>query len=205
MAGQEVLVVRTGVANLASVLAGFRRLGASPRLTDNPDEVAGASHVMVPGVGAFGAAMDQLRATGLDKAILERIAADKPTVAICVGLQVLCKESEETPGATGLGILPVKVRRFPDTVVVPQLGWNHIDTDPGCRFLKGGYTYFANSYFAESVPEGWLAAKAHHGVPFVAGLERANTLVCQFHPELSGKLGLDILGAWLAGTTAGGG
>ncbi|MCC5878145.1 MAG: imidazole glycerol phosphate synthase subunit HisH [Candidatus Sumerlaeia bacterium] len=204
MAGQEVLVLRTGVANLASVLAGFRRLGASPRLTEDPAEVAAATHVMVPGVGAFGAAMDRLRETGLDRAILDRVAADKPTVAICVGLQVFCEESEETPGARGLGILPVKVRRFPETVVVPQLGWNHIDADKGCRYLRSGYTYFANSYFVESVPDGWSAARAEHGVSFVAGLERGNTLVCQFHPELSGGHGLDILGAWLDATTAGG-
>lgn len=203
MPGQDVCVVRTGVANLASVLAGFRRLGANPRLTDDPADVRRATHVMVPGVGAFGAAVDQLRELKLDEAIRERIAADRPTMAICVGLQVLCQASEETPGAHGLEIIPVSVRRFPNTVRVPQLGWNRIEADAGCRFLRSGYTYFANSYYVEAAPDGFAAARCEHGVPFIAGLEKGNLLVCQFHPELSGRHGLDILRSWLESTTEG--
>jgi imidazole glycerol-phosphate synthase subunit HisH len=204
MEGRDVCVVRTGVANLASVLAGFRRLGANPRISESPEDVLNAPHVMVPGVGAFGAAMEHLHTHGLDEAIKARVAANRPTVAICVGLQVFCEKSEESPGIRGLGILPVAVRRFTPPVRIPQLGWNCIEAEGDCVYLQSGYTYFANSYFAEAAPEGWSAARADHGVPFIAGLERGNILVCQFHPELSGRHGLDILGAWLDKTAKGG-
>lgn len=199
MGGRKVAVVRTGVANLASVMAGFRRLGAAPFLTEDPGEVAGATHVMLPGVGAFGSAMEQLDSTGLADAIRQRFAANEPTVAICVGLQVLCRESEESPGVRGLEIIDTRVRRFPRTVRVPQLGWNEAVPEGAMRFVERGFAYFANSYFAESAPEGWSAAYAQHGGRFVAALERGNCLALQFHPELSGPYGEGVLRRWLEG------
>ncbi len=239
----EVAIVRTGVANMASVVAAFERLGARTVVTTDPELVAGASHVMLPGVGAFGAGMGALNAAGLSDALIERIRADRPTIAICLGLQLLCESSEETPGVLGLGVLPVQVTRFAgpgkaakgatagpgkaakgatagpgkaakgatagDTLKVPQLGWNRVEAPPAARFLKSGHAYFANSFriaglsaaarpLQRDVTPHWLAAYSEYGGTFVAALERGNILACQFHPELSGPWGQDLLKRWLA-------
>jgi imidazole glycerol phosphate synthase glutamine amidotransferase subunit len=142
--------------------------------------------------------MERLHAMGMVEVVRARFRENRPTMAICVGLQVLCESSEESPGVTGLGILPTTVRRFPNSVRVPQLGWNRIEAEEGCRYLRTGFCYFANSYHATAVPAGWKAAMADHGGPFVAGLERGATLACQFHPELSGAHGKELLARWLA-------
>ncbi|MEM7124409.1 MAG: imidazole glycerol phosphate synthase subunit HisH [Pseudomonadota bacterium] len=196
-AATEIVVCRTGTANLASVFAGLRRAGGAPRMAKNAQDVVGASHVMLPGVGAFGASMRALRDGGLEDALRERIDAGRPTLAICVGLQLLCRNSEETPGAPGLDILPLTATRFPNTVRVPQLGWNRIDAESGCDLLTSGFVYFANSYRITGVPEGWLGATADHGGPFVAALERGPVVACQFHPELSGQFGHVLLERWI--------
>jgi glutamine amidotransferase len=192
----KVVIVRTGVANLASVCAALRRQGAEPVPTRDPDEVLQADRVILPGVGAFGAAMQALEG-GLDAALRARIAADRPTLAVCVGLQVLCEASEESPGVVGLGLVPGTVRRFPTTVTVPQLGWNRVTPTPGSR-LADGYVYFANSYRLSTLPDGFEGALADHGGPFVGALERGALLACQFHPELSGAYGSALIGRWLS-------
>ncbi len=191
----KVFIVRTGVANLASVCAGLRRLGAEPVPTRDPDQIARADRVILPGVGAFGAAMQALGG-GLDDALRARVAADRPTLAVCVGLQVLCDASEESPGVVGLGIVPGIVRRFTGPITVPQLGWNRVVPTQGSR-LAEGYVYFANSYRLDAVPAGFEGALADHGGPFVAALERGALLACQFHPELSGAYGSALIGRWL--------
>jgi glutamine amidotransferase len=197
MAAKDILVVRTGTANLASVMAGLSRAGAAPELTDDPARLEAAARVMVPGVGAFGATLTELRKKGLDAVLQTRVAAGRPTIAICMGMQLYCRESEESPGVTGLAVLPVPVRRFPATVRVPQLGWNEIAPAAGCRFLTPGYAYFANSYHLPTVPAGWRGATSQHGVPFIAALERDAVLFCQFHPELSGPWGVALMRRWL--------
>lgn len=194
----DVLVARTGTANLASVLAGLERAGAVARLTDEPEEVAAAPRVVLPGVGAFSAAMERLREKGLDQALAGRIREGRPTLAVCLGLQLLAGESEESPGVAGLGVFPGRVTRFPGTVRVPQLGWNRVETGAGCRLLASGFAFYANSYRLEDAPSGWEAATTDHGGPFVAALERGRVLACQFHPELSGGWGLELLKRWLA-------
>ena len=132
---RDVLVVRTGTANLASMLAGLRRVGASPELTEDPGAVRSAERVVLPGVGAFAAAMQQLDAAGLASALAERARAGRATLAVCLGLQLLGDASEESPGARGLGVLSGTARRFPESVRVPQMGWNRVEPDAGCRFL----------------------------------------------------------------------
>lgn len=213
----EVAIVRTGVANMASVAAAFERLGARTIITTDPTAVACASHVMLPGVGAFGTGMAALNAAGLGEALVARIHADRPTIAICLGLQLLCESSEETPGVVGLGVLPVQVTRFAgDDLKVPQLGWNRVEAPAEARFLKSGHAYFANSFriatlsaaarepgprarpLHRDVTPHWIAAYSEYGGTFVAALERGNILVCQFHPELSGPWGQDLLKRWLA-------
>ena len=195
---REVLVVRTGTANLASVLAGLEREGARPRLTADADEVRRAPAVVLPGVGAFAAAMTELRDQGLDAVLRERVLSGAPTLAVCLGLQLLASESQESPGTAGLGVFDAPVERFPADVRVPQLGWNTIRPDAGCRLLQEGDVYFANSFRLTAAPEGWSAAWSDHAGPFVAALERGAVLACQFHPELSGGFGRALIGRWLS-------
>lgn len=199
-ASLTVTIVRTGVANLASVVAAFERLGARTHITHDPAEVAAAEHVMLPGVGAFGAGMGALAAHDLGRALSERIAADRPTVAICLGLQLLCQHSEETPGIAGLGVVPAAITRFDDShVKVPQLGWNRVEVPAGARYLEPGHAYFANSFrIADGATlAGFAVATADYDGPFVAALERGRLLACQFHPELSGPWGSALLQRWL--------
>jgi imidazole glycerol phosphate synthase glutamine amidotransferase subunit len=196
VSGREVVVVPTGTANLASVMAAFRRLGAAARPAAGAADVRTAGHVMLPGVGAFGAAMGRLVEQGLAEALLDRLRADRPTIAICVGHQLLFERSAESPGIAGLGLVPGEVGTFPSDVRVPQFGWNEVMAEPGARLLRTGCAYFANSYRASAAP-GWRVALAEHGEPFVAGMERGNIVTCQFHPELSGSYGAALLGRFL--------
>lgn len=195
-----VTVVPTGTANIASVLASFRRLGVEPVVARDLTTVHESDRVVVPGVGSFGAAMSELDRLGMRDTLTERLDEGRPTLAICVGMQLLAAASEESTGVEGLGHIPGRVTRFPDTVRVPQLGWNQVVVGPGCEILDDGWAYFANSYRIEAVPEGWSAAATDHGGRFVAALERGNVLACQFHPELSGTWGSNILQRWLGNT-----
>lgn len=194
----RVLLVPTGTANTASVGAALGRLGARPVVAGDPVEVLEADRVVVPGVGSFGAAIDAIDRLGMRRPLQERLEAGRPTIAICVGMQLLASISEESPGSSGLGVVDCVVRRFPGDVRVPQLGWNRVETGKGSRFLDDGWAYFANSYRIVDPPDGWAVATADHGGRFVAAMERGDVLACQFHPELSGDWGSGILAAWLA-------
>jgi imidazole glycerol phosphate synthase glutamine amidotransferase subunit len=193
---RQVAIVPTGTANLASVQAAFRRLGATPVIVEDPAEVLRATHVMLPGVGAFGASVSRLRDRGLDAALRERILADRPTLCICVGHQLLFEASDESPGVPGLGLVEGRVTRFPEGVRTPQFGWNRVEAGADALLLESGWAYFANSYRATAAP-GWRVATADHGGPFVAAMERGNILGCQFHPELSGACGAALLARFL--------
>ena len=194
-----VLIVPTGVANLASVRAGLRRAGADPRVEQDADAVASAEFVVLPGVGAFGAGMAELIGSELDGAVRARVEEDRPLLAVCLGMHLLCGSSEESPGVAGVGLVSQSVEHFPDAVRAPQFGWNRIEPGSGCRFLRSGYAYFANSYRLKVAPDGWRVAMADHGGPFVAAMERGAVLACQFHPELSGELGVGLMSRWLGG------
>ncbi len=193
---REVAILPTGTANLASVEAAFRRLGAVPVVVETAAALARASHVMLPGVGAFGAARERLEALGLVEALRRRIEADLPTIAICVGHQLLFEASEEDPEVSGIGIVEGRVTRFPKGVRVPQFGWNEVEAGDGCSLLESGFAYFANSYRATAA-RGWHVATARHGGPFVAAMERGRVIGCQFHPELSGDYGAALLSRFL--------
>jgi imidazole glycerol phosphate synthase glutamine amidotransferase subunit len=195
----SVVVVETGLANLASVLAGLRRAGADAVTSAAPDVISAAQRLVLPGVGAFGAGMARLREMDVVDAIAERVRSGRPTLAVCLGLQLLCRESEESPGVAGVGVVDAAVRRFREAPTVPQLGWNEVVPDAGGGLLERGYAYFANSYRVDEVPAGWRAATSEHGERFVAALERGPVLACQFHPELSGAFGLALVRRWLGG------
>jgi len=198
-----VLVIRTGTANTASVLAGLARCGATPRLSQDPGEAYGAARVVLPGVGTFGAARGELALRELLEPLRRRIGEGRPTLAICLGMQLLAEGSEENPAIPGLGIVAGLACRYPASVRVPQLGWNRVEPDPGCRLLEPGFAYFANSYRLVEQPPGWASAWADHGGRFLAALERGAVLGCQFHPELSGAWGLSLLRRWLRAAEGG--
>ncbi len=190
--------MRTGVANLASVLVGLRRAGGDPIVSADPSVIHDAERVVLPGVGAFGPAMEVLRGTRLDEVLVERVAADRPLFAVCLGLQVLARRSAESPGVEGLGVLDVDVVRFGNEVTVPQLGWNSVAPAPSTPFLTPGWAYFANSYHLSAAPDGWHVATTEHGGRFVSAIARGRVLACQFHPELSGRWGTALIRRWLA-------
>jgi imidazole glycerol-phosphate synthase subunit HisH len=196
MSRPAVSVVSTGVANVASVLAAFRRLGAEPLEVDQAEAISSAELLVLPGVGAFAAAMQALQARGLVEPLRERIRDGRPTLAICLGLQLFAAESAESPGTAGLGIWPDRVVRL-RSQRVPQLGWNRVDAARESRYLESGYAYYANSYCLGAEPLGWTASWSDHDGKLVAAVERGSVLACQFHPELSGAWGEQLLRRWL--------
>ena len=201
----DVVIVNSGVANLASICSAFRRLGTSVVVTDDPSVVAAARRVVLPGVGAFGAGLAALRAGGggggggLDRAIAETVARGTPLLGVCLGMQMLCEGSEETSAVPGLGLIAGACRRLPDHVRVPHLGWNAVTAVSQVGLVDSGVAAFANSYALLEAPPGWTPAWTTHGVRFVAALERGRILACQFHPELSGAYGAALLERWLSG------
>ena len=200
---QTVPVVHTSAANVASVCAALERAGVRPELTQSPEKCARAERLVLPGVGSFGAVAQHIERAGLTEILRERIAAGRPTLCICLGMQLLAPASDEAPGIAGLGVIESTtdgaVRRFDDApgLRVPQLGWNNVTPDTNCALLAPGEAYFANSYRITDAPRGWAAAWSDHGGPFVAALERGGVLATQFHPELSGPWGAALIARWL--------
>ena len=192
----EVVIVPTGTANIASVRAAFLRLGATPRLAKSPAEIEAASQVMLPGVGAFGASMRTLENAGFHGPLRERILADRPTIAICVGHQLLFETSDESSDTRGLGVVPGHVGRFVEGVRTPQFGWNEVEAGDDALMLESGWAYFANSYRATEAP-GWRVVQADHGGRYIAAMQRGKVISCQFHPELSGAYGEALLARFL--------
>jgi imidazole glycerol phosphate synthase glutamine amidotransferase subunit len=203
-----VTIVRTGVANTASVAAALRRAGATPVITAERAEIEAAARLVLPGVGAFASGMSALREAGLVEPLRARLADGRPTLAICLGMQVLFESSAESPGVRGLGVLPGRFEAFPAGVRTPQFGWNRIASvdDTGSPLIdEPGFVYFANSFrlaspadFSAELPADVSACIANHGGPFVAAVERGGLLACQFHAELSGAFGLRLIRRWLA-------
>lgn len=193
----DVVVVRTGLANVASVLAALRRCGTSVTLSDEAAAIREAERVVFPGVGSFGAVTRFLDDRRLRDVFRERIAAGRATLGICLGMQVLFEGSDESPGAAGLASASGTVERFDTTKPVPQMGWNRVDAGTGCVVLRGGHAYFAHSFRVVRRPEGWACATACYDGEFVCGIERGSVVACQFHPELSGAFGRGLLERWL--------
>lgn len=196
----KVVIVKTGIANIGSVLAGFQRAGFSASVVSTGEEIAAATHVVVPGVGHFSQAMQHLRAHNLVSPIVERVKAGLPTLFVCVGLQLLGTASEEGGfSEVGLGIVQEKVYKFPPTVRVPQQGWNKVIPASHMNFVVEGFAYFSNSFAFTKCPtdQGWSVAYSHHGTNFISAFEKGAVLACQFHPELSGEWGQTVLRNWL--------
>lgn len=199
-----IAVVDYGLGNLYSVARALEAVGARPLRTSQPEEVAGADGVVLPGVGAFPEAMARLEETGLAAAVLAAAAAGTPVLGVCLGLQLLFEASEEEGGATGLGLLPGRVVSLPRVpgLKVPHVGWNTVEWEAaageGLPLFAGleppTYFYFVHSFCvpAAAVGDGLWVATCRYGVPFVAAAARDNVMGTQFHPEKSGPAGLTV-------------
>lgn len=194
---RAVAIVATGVGNTASVVAAFTRLGCATRLVSEPGEVESAGYLVLPGVGAFAAAMEKLNSAGLVELLRQRILDQRPTLSICLGLQLLGVGSEEDPNCQGIGCAPVQSSKFEAGLRVPHMGWNQVRAASDCELLGSGEAYFAHSYLWRECPDGWSPAMTTHGEEFVSAVERGAVLACQFHPELSGAYGAGLLTRWL--------
>jgi imidazole glycerol-phosphate synthase subunit HisH len=191
----SVAVVDSGVANLASVLAALRRLGAEAGVTSDSKIIRAADHVILPGVGSAAAAMARLQAKDLIDPLRQ---LKRPVLGICLGMQLLFEFSEENGGTPGLGIVPGRVRRLRSSPAtpVPHMGWNQLTArHPGHRMLRdvqsGSFVYFVHGYAAP--PADTAVATTEYGETFTAIVEWKNFLGCQFHPERSGAVGAQIL------------
>jgi len=192
-----IAVIDYGTGNLMSALKGLETAGWAAVITADPREVDRAAGVVLPGVGAFADAMANLRAAGMDKAILRAVSAGKPFLGICLGQQLLFEASEEWGPTPGLGVFPGRVRRLPAEVKVPHMGWNQVffrgspplfDGIPdGSRF------YFVHSYYVAPADPGIVLGETEYGVRFASVVSRDKVFGIQFHPEKSSSLGLQVL------------
>ena len=195
-----IAIIDYGMGNLGSVEKALAFLGYASKITNDPAEVMAADGVVLPGVGAIGAAMEALSGKGLDKVVHEYIATGKPFLGICLGMQMLFETSEESFGGEpvkGLSVLPGKVVRFPGDMglKIPQIGWN--DLSSRNEILPSGeYVYFVHSYYCVPEREEDIAATTNYGIEYCCSVRRNNIFACQFHPEKSGEVGLRILDRW---------
>ena len=189
-----VAVLDYGIGNLRSAEKGLSRAGADARLTADLGLIADADAVVLPGVGAFGACMDALGASGLDDIALDAVEAQRPFLGICVGMQMLYEGSDEDTHVSGLGILPGRIRLLPDTVRRPQMQWNPLRVvrpTPLLDDLDGAWMYFVHSYAAETTDD--VVAICDYGGDVTAAVERGSVFATQFHPEKSAANGLHLL------------
>lgn len=189
-----ITIVDYKSGNLRSISNGFRKLGCDVEITDDVERIADADHLVLPGVGAFGSAMENIRP--FEKVILEHIEEDKPFMGICLGQQLLMSESEESRDVKGLGVFKGSTKYLPVDLKIPHMGWNRLDVlrdNPVLEDVDGKYFYFVHSYHVVPEDETVIAATTDYGVDVAASLRRNNVFSTQFHPEKSGKDGLMIL------------
>lgn len=192
-------IIDYDAGNLKSVEKALAYLGEEAVITRDRGEILSADRVILPGVGAFGDAMEKLRLYELDKVVRQVVERGIPLLGICLGLQLLFEGSEESEGMSGLGILKGKILRIPDTpgLKIPHMGWNSLDIKPGTRLFEGMkqgvYVYFVHSYYLKADQEDVVAASVEYGTHIHAAVEWRNVYACQFHPEKSGQTGLGIL------------
>ncbi len=193
-----IAIIDYDAGNIKSVEKAVKRFEQDVVLTRDAEVLRKADKVILPGVGAFGDAMDKLEKYGLVEVIHEIVAAKKPFLGICLGLQLLFEESEETPGVKGLGILKGKIVRIPEEngLKVPHIGWNSLQFEKETKLLAGlqdgSYVYFVHSYYLKA-EEDIVVASTEYGAHIHAAVAKDNVYACQFHPEKSSDVGLCIL------------
>lgn len=192
-------IIDYDAGNLCSVEKALQYLGKETIVTRDPEQIRKADKVILPGVGAFGDAMKKLQEYHLDTLIREIADSGKPLLGICLGLQLLFEESEESPGVKGLGVLEGKIRRIPEGegLKVPHIGWNSLHLEHNGRLFRNipenSYVYFVHSYYLEAKAPEIVKASTEYGVHIHASVEKNNLFACQFHPEKSSETGLQIL------------
>ena len=201
-----IAVVDYGIGNLRSAEKALQHLGADARLTSDEHEIANADAVVLPGVGNFGACMHALRESGLEAVTVEATADGRPFLGICVGMQMLFDGSNESPGVKGLGVVAGRITRLPDSVRLPQMGWNTLERTPTSRLVAGladpAWCYFVHTYAPEPSDDAVVAAWCDNGRRFAAAIERGPLWATQFHPEKSGAVGLALLDNFVAAAAA---
>lgn len=193
----KIVIIDYGVGNFRNVQKAFEIVGGPAVISDSVKVARQAKVVVLPGVGAFGDAIDNLRARELDQPVLEAAQAGKPLLGICVGLQLMFDESEEMGRHIGLGLFPGKIVRFPHHLTVPHMGWNQIEPQNDHLLLRnitaGDFAYFAHSYYAAPADPGHVVASTDYGQRFASIVARDNVCAIQFHPEKSQQVGLQLL------------
>lgn len=194
-----IAIIDYDAGNLKSVEKALVKLGQEVVVSRNPEEILNADKVILPGVGAFGDAMNNLRKYNLIDTIKKVVENKTPFLGICLGLQLLFESSDETPGVEGLGILKGKILKIPPKgdLKIPHMGWNSLEIKEGSKLFKGinngAYVYFVHSYYLKATDEDIVAAKTEYCTDIHASVESGNVFACQFHPEKSSDVGLKIL------------
>lgn len=194
-----IAIIDYDAGNIKSVEKALLSLGQEVKITDDPQEILSADKVILPGVGAFGDAMDNLDKRGLVPVIHEVAERGIPFLGICLGLQLLFERSDEAPGVEGLGLLRGEILRIPaqEGLKIPHMGWNSLHLENDGRLYKDlpeqSYVYFVHSYYLKAEEEEIVKASTEYGVHIHASVEKGNVFACQFHPEKSGDVGLHIL------------
>jgi len=198
--GKCVAVIDYGLGNLRSVAKALETVGARVKVTNEAKSISNATAIVLPGVGAFGRAMDNLNKLDITPSILAAVKEGKPFLGICLGLQVLFTQSQEHGECKGLGILKGSVEKFTSGVKIPHMGWNEVQFSTDNARLAifkdipdKSYFYFVHSYYVEPLEKGIVAATANYGREFTSAVNKDNLWGVQFHPEKSAKLGLKIL------------
>ena len=194
-----IAIIDYDAGNLRSVEKALAALGETPVITRRPEEILAADKVILPGVGSFGDAMEKLCQYDLVEVIRRVAEQGTPFLGICLGLQLLFESSDETPGVEGLGLLPGRILKIPDSpgLKVPHMGWNSLEIRPGARLFSGidngAYVYFVHSYYLRANNPAIVSAQAQYGTAIDASVSYQNITATQFHPEKSGEAGLLML------------
>ena len=193
-----ISIIDYGAGNLGSVKKAIKFLGFDCKITKDKDVILSSDKIILPGVGAFGDAMSSLKKEKLENVISDIVSNNKKMLGICLGMQMMFEESEESPGVSGLGIFKGKIKKFDSSynLKIPQMGWNNIEIKKKNGIFKGlenPYVYFVHSYYLDASDKESVAASCSYGITFDAAYEYKNISLCQFHPEKSGDAGLKIL------------
>lgn len=195
-----IAIIDYGAGNIQSVYKALKFIGADCKVTSDNDEILNADGAILPGVGSFGDAMDTMTKRGIKDTIIEYTKSGKPFLGICLGLQLLFPESEETPGVKGLDIFKGTITKIPNqnrTLKIPHMGWNNISIKQKNGIFKGiegePYVYFVHSFYLKAQDKDIVAATTQYGVEIDAAVQKGNIIATQFHPEKSGEVGLKML------------